>query len=146
MRKALYRFNFQCSIVNHLHTPSLPATFTQSNNNNVANQVQRLHFSVFFRLSAAKVHISHETTKQFVTFFALLVKNMSLLFVRIVRRSLLHHVIHQTGDELGWFFCHPHAQHHHSCLSRRYSQRVDTIIILPVLKPFGSVDDSPLQP
>jgi len=68
VRKALYCFNFQCSIVNHLHTPSLPATFTQSNNNNVANQVQRLHFSVFFRLSAAKVHISLETTKQFVTF------------------------------------------------------------------------------
>ena len=52
------------------YNPSLPATFTQSNNNNVANQVKSCHFYTSLRLSAAKVRISSETTKQFVTFFA----------------------------------------------------------------------------
>ena len=73
--KGSFIFNFVSLIFNFLNTPSLPATFTQSNNNNVANQIQRLHFSVFFRLSAAKVHISPETAKQFVTF---LQKKLSL--------------------------------------------------------------------
>ena len=56
------------SIVNYLHTPSLPATSTQSNNNNVANQVQICHFYSFFRLTSTKVRISHETAKHFITF------------------------------------------------------------------------------
>ena len=33
--------------VNYLHNLSLPATFTQSNNNNVANQIQTFHRSLF---------------------------------------------------------------------------------------------------
>jgi hypothetical protein len=53
-----------------IYNPSLPATFTQSNNNNVANQVKTCHFYASFRLSPAKVRISSETAKQFVTFFA----------------------------------------------------------------------------
>ena len=51
-----------------IYNPSLPATFAQSNNNKVANQVKTCHFYAFFRLSGAKVHISSEITKQFVTF------------------------------------------------------------------------------
>ena len=65
MRKALYHISYTLIIYN----PSLPATFTQSNNNNVANQVKTCHFYVSSRLSAAKVHISSESTKQIVTFF-----------------------------------------------------------------------------
>ena len=66
VRKALYRMSYTLIIYN----PSLPATFTQSNNNNVANQVKTCHFYISFRLSPAKVRISSETTKQIVTFFA----------------------------------------------------------------------------
>ena len=66
VRKALYRMSYTLIKYN----PSLPATFTQSNNNNVANQGKICHFYASFLLSPAKVRISSETTKQIVTFFA----------------------------------------------------------------------------
>ena len=69
VRKALYR---SVRLVPNLYTYLITSGhFTQSNNNQVANQVQIHHlFDTHFLISAAKVHISDETDKQFVTFFA----------------------------------------------------------------------------